>query len=87
MPKKSHAYYAVEEGIPIPAATMPLHSMMTRIYPWGELRVGDSFLIPGHKIRSAVMWAAKSYASRRNIDWEYTMFRVEDGNWRVWRIK
>ena len=78
-----NTYYTIETGIPIPDIDMA--SSKTH-YPWGEMRVGDSFLVKGEakdKYKTAI-----SAASHRGKKYEETYAcRYVSGGLRVWRIK
>ena len=54
------------------------------IYPFREMKVGDSFNVPCELSRS-VMTAASVYR-RRHMPWDYSTRGEEDGSRTVWRI-
>jgi hypothetical protein len=75
--------YAVEKNIPIPE----LATLQVVIYPWTDMEVGDSFLVPlegrtPKQIRDRVAPAASKDAARHNR--KYTL-RSVCGGIRVWR--
>lgn len=76
----------LEKGVPIPESPKSFASK----YPWGQMEVGDSFLIPqidNEPIQSTRERASKavSYAKRhKNINF---CTRKVDGGIRVWRIE
>lgn len=65
----------VERGIPVP----------TR-YPFAEMAVGDSFLVPAHVKRSAVSVSALRYG-KANGGKRFTVRKTQEGALRCWRIK
>jgi hypothetical protein len=80
---KQPTFYKVERGVPIP--TRGSH----HTYPFGTMRVGDSFLVPVAKrktVRSAAWLAGKrrgwKFKSRDDLD-ELGRLRGV----RVWRVK
>ena len=73
--------YQIEAGIPIPARTTKGGAGRKPKYPFAELQVGESFLVPGKtadKIGSTVTLARKR--TGRN----FTVRNV-DGGVRIWR--
>lgn len=67
--------FKIEKGIPAPAKRGK--------YPFAEMEVGDSFLVPG-AATSAEISSAVSY--RKNRYQEQYICRSVDGGLRVWRI-
>ncbi len=74
--------FSIETDIQIPAVTGRSSAGRPSIYPFGELSIGDSFLVPksiAHKARIAAgAWKA------RRPGWDY-MTRAEAGGLRIWR--
>jgi hypothetical protein len=68
---------AVETGIPIPRSA----SGPKGLYPWRDLKVGDSFFIPNCK--ESVRGSLSQGAKRFNIK---IATRTVEGGVRVWRI-
>ncbi len=68
--------FEVEKNIPIP-------ERVRMKYPWEQLGIGDSFLIP-----DAIVDSVRSglYSCARNMKIKVTLKTV-DGGMRVWRIK
>lgn len=71
----------IEKGIPIPA-----RGGSEAHYPWENMEVGDSFLVPGKGKTSKSLYvmvtkANKRYSPRRFIS------RAVKGGTRVWRIQ
>ena len=58
-------------------------------YPWSEMRVGDSFLVPYTDISRDIRQLTHGgiqWAQRRGLDWQFAQRRLENGI-RVWRTK
>lgn len=90
MAKKKTApeFYIVEEGIPMPNAESRFNTEIpTKVYPFQEMRVGDSFLCPAIKRPSAISYAAKAFGKRRGMIFTVKFRVMEDGNLRVWRVQ
>lgn len=62
----------VEKGIPIPAR-----------YPFNQMEVGDSFVVPMEITRYAVSTAAHRYGKKHGI--KFTVRRMTDKTIRCWR--
>ena len=67
--------YEIEKNIEIP-------SNKHQKYPWDDLEVGDSFLMPDGNLNQARS-ASNSWAMRHNVEFAV---RTVDGGVRVWRI-
>lgn len=71
--------YAIDKSVPLPER---FGRGRTAIYPFGEMAVGESFLVPrpdAHNARTAVVkWKA------RHSGWGYAT-RSESGGLRIWR--
>lgn len=70
--------FKIEKCIPAPLSRQP-HQ-----YPFDQMEVGDSFLIPGAKITAEVFG---SIAHRKNRYGEGYRCRAVDDGLRVWRVK
>lgn len=75
--------YKVEKGIPMPRPA--------QAYPWADMEVGDSFLLPcepaeQNKVGNRARNAAASFAHKRKLDWRFSYRHVEGGV-RIWRVK
>lgn len=73
--------YKVEKGVPMPSKSC---------FPFGEMEVGDSFLIPldgnsVHKTQMKVIQAARSYSSSIKGIFNIKTRKTEEGV-RVFRI-
>jgi hypothetical protein len=72
--------WKIEKGIPFPTG----YNTRWRRYPWPEMEVGDSVLVPGegrtHTTR--VSNAAKGYGKKHGMQF---ITRTVDGGARVWR--
>lgn len=80
--------YKVEKGIPLPKVRN--YTQPRSIYPWEELKVGDSFLVKpkGDEPRTVIARlspSATSWGKRHNK--KFTLRTVEKGAVRVWRVK
>ncbi len=73
--------YAIEKDVPLPARKIARRSP----YPFQEMEIGDSFLVPLEKDKSpSAIYASISNAKKRfNIN--LTSARTEAGI-RIWRI-
>lgn len=69
----------IEKGVPIPAA----RTNSNNCYPWREMEVGDSFVIPG--MDRTAGGSRVHYANQLGIG-RFTL-RSFDGGVRVWRIE
>ena len=66
--------YEIEKGIPMPA-----HTKRKPKYPWADMEVGDSFVVPGTR-RPIPPKALRADGWR----WRTS---VEEGGVRVWRVE
>ena len=66
----------VDKGVPIPDGNR-------KKYPWTDMEVGDSFLIPGARHGAA----GSMIASRKKHVGHQYVCRMEDAGLRVWRVK
>lgn len=78
----------IEKGLKAP---IRVDGYRHTIYPFLQMEVGDSFLVPyndqnKNKVRLRVNGAWQSMRNYRGLDWVMTMSAKEDGI-RVWRIK
>lgn len=57
-------------------------------YPWRDMVVGDSFLVPEsdnkRKLHACKM-SAKQYAEKHNVQFEFR--HLEGEGWRCWRVE
>ncbi len=82
-------FYVVEEGIPIP----PRETLMSernqrsreKRYPFSDMLVGDSFLVPGTTSRPTLTTSMNRF--RKRYGWKFRTARMPDLNWRCWRIE
>lgn len=75
------AMFKIEDGIPIPQRGF------TKVYPFGDLAVGQSFLVPtdeASKKRARVSSAANMHGKKHNSRFAT---RIVEGGVRVWRVK
>lgn len=83
----------VETGVPIPS---PRRSVCAPRYPWDEMAVGDSFLVPigksglkSVKAARSALSASLSYAQTKGrVPKDFRIItRSSDEGLRVWRVK
>lgn len=70
----------VESGIPVPARTNRQGGRLP-IYPFADLKVGESFFVPGKTVKTMSHTASKA-AKRLEIK---LITRTVEGGVRVWR--
>lgn len=70
----------IDKNIPIP--TERTHSTAKK-YPFGDMEVGDSFLVPGKKKVSQMGSTIPN--ARARYGFEFTS-KLEEGGLRIWRI-
>ena len=54
-------------------------------YPFAEMKVGDSFLVPSDVTRQAVAVAATRYGRKHNM--KFSTRQLKDGGFRCWRLE
>lgn len=85
-PKKTY-HYVVESGVTI----MGRRREFTNHFPFEQMKVGDSFLIPASdalsKNPNGVHYGCKMYAREVKPGFTVTTRKLIDGSRRVWRIK
>ena len=75
--------FIVEKGIPIPPRKCG--TGRPALYPFAEMKVGDSFAIESARKRQGRMCAiASDYGKRHGM--RFTVRAIGDGMLRVWRI-
>lgn len=79
--------YAVESGVILAARRRDF----TNHFPFSQMKVGDSFLIPKDdplsKNPNGVHYAVKMYSREVKVGFTVTTRKLLDGTRRVWRIK
>lgn len=78
--------YPLELNVPIPPPRMPTKPCA---YPFADMVVGASFVIPAknpEQARKKVINAAKSWRNGRQADFAIET-RIIDGGVRVWRVE
>lgn len=68
--------FDIEQNIPIPT------DKRRSPYPWQEMKVGDSFFVPGKKMASV---SSACTFQKKKTGREYVT-RCVDGGVRVWRV-
>lgn len=73
--------FKIESDVPIP-------EIDRKIYPFKQMKVGDSFGVPFRKKRTSAVRTACSMENARNKDREF-IARIDNEKYqtRVWRIK
>lgn len=69
--------FKIEKGIPAPAAKT------SRRWPFADMKVGDSVVIPAEKVMAARNTACMF---GKNRGWKFTVRLQEDGTARCWRL-
>lgn len=73
--------YKIEKGIPVATGS----KKGTSKYPWFEMEVGDSFVVPEgevQRIRSAAQQHCIRYEPR-----DFKVRKTDEGVYRCWRLK
>jgi hypothetical protein len=70
----------IEKDVPTPAwGRRGRH----RIYPWNEMEVGDSFILPYWHPASA---HALAHQASKRLGRKFKASKITDGQFRVWRV-
>jgi len=69
--------FRIEKGIPIP-------SRRNGSYPFDQMKVGDSFVVTGEQCKS--IHQALYYQNTKS-NMKFTGRKLDEGKYRVWRIK
>jgi hypothetical protein len=67
--------YTIETGV-----SLPKLGLKTRIYPWNEMEVGDSFVAPISVRRFATL-------AGQRIGMKFSCRKINEDEVRIWRIK
>jgi len=78
--RSSVVYLSIRKGVPIPPPARVGRGKFR--YPWDDMKVGDSFLVPGDA-RVATLYSA-AYRVTDRLGWFFTVRQVKGGV-RVWR--
>jgi len=70
----------IDHKVPMPP---PVRKKGPAKYPWVEMKVGDSFLVPGGRLANLRASASRAGSSGKV---KFTV-RAVDGGVRVWRVK
>jgi hypothetical protein len=78
--------FTIDKNVPVPAST----AGRGPVYPFTDMQVGDSFLVPvaageAATKRAAGLSRAASMNAKKNAGRKYTVRKVEGGV-RVWRL-
>jgi len=71
----------IDEGIPCPYSVR----VDGLNYPFRDMRIGDSFLIPEETNPVNVRMAAFQFSRRGNLGWRFTVRKTKQG-YRCWRM-
>jgi hypothetical protein len=71
--------FKIEKDVPIPA------EYTRKKYPLGDLKIGDSFLIPKDKAPTNMSASLAPQVARLSI--KITIRKQPNGDYRVWRIE
>lgn len=71
--------FTIEKGIPVPPRGR------RAVYPFGELRLGDSFIVPADLLMHA-RTALSSYVRDRGLQGAFATRKQADGSMRIWRV-
>lgn len=71
--------YKIEKNIPMPLIRG------FRMYPYREMKVGNSIFIPDSDVPPSGAYPAPHYFAKRNPEYKFTVRKVE-GGFRIWRI-
>ena len=74
--------FEIEKGIPLAKVASPSSPRASK-YPWADMEVGDSFLVPGTSVSR--LSPSVCSASRR-VGFKFKTRTVEGGV-RVWRVE
>jgi hypothetical protein len=78
----------IEKGVPMPKA-----SDSARKYPWREMEVGDSFVVPfdptakPYKLKNPAAGFSGAISALKSHGLAFAMRKQRDGSLRVWRVK
>ena len=70
--------FKIEKGIPMPS------SRNGSFYPFDQMRVGDSFVVTGEQCKSIHQTI---YYQNIKSGMKFTGRKLDEGKYRVWRIK
>ncbi len=84
--------FIIEKGIPVPPEeTLGKYSRVKQeSYPFGEMEVGDSFIIADVYSRDAMQKkgnAARNWSNNGGHNAKFALRKTEDNKVRIWRIK
>jgi hypothetical protein len=77
-----NAMFTIEQDVPLASGAKNGLRAAAR-YPFGVMRVGDSFVIPAADAAKALE-AAKKWR-QRHAGWQHAWARDETGDLRIWR--
>jgi hypothetical protein len=71
----------IQKSVPIPSKS---GGARPRLYPFGDMKVGDSFFVPNGRLRT-IGHCWRSFRKTHKSKWKFTA-RTVDGGVRCWRI-
>lgn len=75
---------AIDNDVPVPDyAPRPT----TRVYPWEDMEVGDSFAVPEGVKEQTLRSTAYAWAKRNAPGRKFRVRRDESGRYRCWRVE
>lgn len=77
--------FTIEKNVPIPEAAH-LNKPTRRTYPWHEMDVGDSFVVPNTK-RAAASSAMSQFNRKNQLNMRFISYIQKDGSMRIWRTR
>jgi hypothetical protein len=79
-----NSVYQLDDESAFPVPSDGIGKRTTRVYPYPDMRVGQSFEVPEAK-GAAAMQSAKQYRDQHKADgWDFVAKRTESG-FRFWR--
>tara|TARA_Y100001973_G_C5131170_1_gene297851 strand:+ start:841 stop:1089 length:249 start_codon:yes stop_codon:yes gene_type:complete len=79
--------FNIEKNIPMPKSQHGKKRYSKYGFHKLEFEVGDSVLFTDHKIAKTAHIYFNKYSERNNIGQKYSIRKVSDNEWRLWRVK
>jgi hypothetical protein len=73
--------FEIQKGLPVPTTRKT-----GRSYPFAQMAVGDSFLVPDAKRSCPIGTNAINFTKKHQPTWKFTTRKLPEGV-RVWRIQ
>lgn len=74
--------WIIDQDVPLPSARAPKKTK----YPFAEMEVGESFLIPKKKTDNCRS-AANQFSRRHQPEWRFSVYKENEKQSRCWRIE